>query len=75
MQGSSIAGLHVRSRRPCQCQEQKHFSPLGNKLYFHVNSSRINSIVLTPNIATLFRVCKPRIRWTKQQYNTVNRIL
>ena len=28
-------------------QEQKHFSPLGTKRYFHVNSSRKNSIVLT----------------------------
>ena len=30
-------------------QEQKHFSSLGTKLYFHVNSSRKkNSIRLTP---------------------------
>ena len=42
-------------------QEQKHFSPLGTKLYFHVNSSRKNSIVLTPNMAALSRGCKPRI--------------
>ena len=28
-------------------QEQKHFSPLGTKRYFHVNSSGKNSIVLT----------------------------
>ena len=28
-------------------QEQKHFSPLGSKLYFHVNSSRKYSFVLT----------------------------
>ena len=36
-------------------QEQKHFSSLGTKLYFHVNSSRKNSIVLTPNMAALSR--------------------
>ena len=29
-------------------QEQKHFSPLGTKLYFFVNYSRKNPIVLTP---------------------------
>ena len=38
-------------------QEQKHFSPLGTKLYFHVNSSRKTSIVLTPNMAALSRGC------------------
>ena len=43
-------------------QEQKHFSPLGTKLYFHVNSSRKYSFVLTPNMAALSRGCKPRIR-------------
>ena len=36
-------------------QEQKHFSSLGTKLYFHVNSSRKNSIVLTPTMAALSR--------------------
>ena len=41
-------------------QEQKHFSPLGTKLYFHVNSSRKNSIVLTPNMAALSRGCKAK---------------
>ena len=51
----------------CHCghvggQEQKHFSPLGTKLYFHVNSSRKNSVVLTPNMAVLSRGCKPRMR-------------
>ena len=35
-------------------QEQKHF-------YFHVNSSRKYSFVLTPNMAALSRGCKPRI--------------
>ena len=36
-----IAGLHVTSRRPSVGgQEQKHFSPLGTKLHFHVNSLR-----------------------------------
>ena len=42
-------------------QEQKHSSPLGTKLYFHVNSSRKYSFVLTPNMAALSRGCKPRI--------------
>ena len=42
-------------------QEQKHFSPLGTKLYFHVNFSRKYSFVLTPNMAALSRGCKPRI--------------
>ena len=42
-------------------QEQKHFSPLGTKLNFHVNSSRKYSFVLTPNMAALSRGCKPRI--------------
>ena len=36
-------------------QEQKHFSPMGTKLCFHVNSSR-------KNMAALSRGCKPRIR-------------
>ena len=42
-------------------QEQKHFSPLGTKLHFHVHSSRKSSTVLTPNMAALSRGCKPRI--------------
>ena len=42
-------------------QEQKHFSPLGTELYFHVNSLRKNSLVTTPNISALLRGCKPRI--------------
>jgi len=42
-------------------QEQKHCSRLGTKLYFHVNSSRKNSIVLTPNMAALTCGCEPRI--------------
>ena len=29
-------------------QEQKHFSPLGTKLYFHVNSSRKYSFCFEP---------------------------
>ena len=36
-------------------QGQKHFSPLGTKLYFQVNSSRKNYIVLTPNMAASSR--------------------
>ena len=43
----SIAGLHVMSLWPCwwcvRVKEQKHFSPLGTKPYFHVNSSRKKS--------------------------------
>ena len=42
-------------------QEQKHLSPLGTKLYFHVNWSRKNSVGLTPNMAALSRGCKLRI--------------
>ena len=38
-------------------QEQKHFSPLGTKLYFHVNSTLKNSILLIPNMAALWRGC------------------
>ena len=34
-------------------QEQMHFSPLGTEIYFHVNSSRKNSVVLIPNMAAL----------------------
>ena len=37
-----------------------HFSLLGAKLYFHVNTTRKNSIVLTTNMAALSRDCKPR---------------
>ena len=43
-------------------QEQKYFSPPGPKLYFHVNSSRKNSTVLTPNMAVLSHGWKPRIQ-------------
>ena len=38
-------------------QEQKHFSPVGTKLYFHVNFSRKNSSVSTPNMVALSRPC------------------
>ena len=41
-------------------QEEKHFSSLGAKLYFHVNFSRKHSIALTPNMAGLSRGCKSR---------------
>ena len=58
---SSIACLHVTSRRPCWWSRTKAFSPLGTKLYFHVNSARKYSFVLTPNMAALLRGCKPRI--------------
>ena len=53
----SIAGLHVTSRRPCWWSRT-----LGTKLYFHVNSWRKYSFVLTPNMAALSRGCKPRIK-------------
>ena len=36
-------------------QEQKHFSPLGTKLYFHVNSSRKNSIEIDPKHGRLVK--------------------
>ena len=42
-------------------QEQKYFSPLGTKRYFHVNFSCKISILLNPNMAALSRGCKPRI--------------
>ena len=49
-------------------KNKKGFSPLGTKqLYFHVNSSRKNYIVLTPNMAALSRGCKPRI---EKQFTT-----
>ena len=41
--------------------KNKIISLLGAKLYFHVNSSRKNYIVLTPNVAALSHGCKPRI--------------
>ena len=31
-------------------KNKKHVSPLGTKLYFHVNSLQKNSIVLAPNM-------------------------
>ena len=37
-----------------------NFSPLGTKLYFHVNSLRKNYIVLTFNKAAFSCGCKPR---------------
>ena len=44
-----------------QEEQSINFSPLGTKLYFHVNSSRKNDIVLTFNKAAFSRDCKPRI--------------
>ena len=38
-----------------------NFSPLGTKLYFHVNSLRTIYIILTFNTAAFSRGCKPRI--------------
>ena len=38
-----------------------NFSPLGTKLYFHVNSLRKIYIILTFNKAAFSRGCKPRI--------------
>ena len=52
--------LHVTCGGHVGGQEQKHFSPLGTKLYFHVNSSRKSTIVFTPNMATFSRGCKAR---------------
>ena len=51
----------VRSAMLIGGQEQKHFCLLGTKLYFHVNSSRKNSVLLTPNMAALSCGCTPRI--------------
>ena len=52
---------------PLLRQKQKHFSPLGTNHYFHVTSSRKNSIVLIPNMAALSRECKTRIVVCVQQ--------
>ena len=43
---------------------------LGTKLYFHVNTSRKNSIVLDPNMAALSRGCKPRIGVREKQISS-----
>ena len=46
-------------------QEQKDFSPLGTKLYFryfHVNSSRKNTIVLTPKVPWPPCLCGCKLR-------------
>ena len=59
-----IAGFHVTSRRPCWWSRTKRFSPLWTKLYFHGNYSRKNSVILTPNMATLSSDCKRRIAIT-----------
>ena len=48
-----IAGLHRRHGGHADGQEQMYFSPMGTKLYFQVNSSTKNSIVLSPNMAAL----------------------
>ena len=42
----------------CWWSEQKHFSPLGTMPYFHVNSSRKNSIVLTTNTHPTWPPCR-----------------
>ena len=48
--------LHFKSRSfHVGGQEQKHFSPLGTKLHFHINYWGTNSIVLTPDMAALSR--------------------
>ena len=52
--------LHVTCGGHVRGQEQKYFSPLGTKLYFHVNSSRKSVIVFTSNMAALSRGCEPR---------------
>ena len=38
-------------------KNKKHFSPLGTKLYFHVNSSKTNSVVLTTNTPPTWPPC------------------
>ena len=52
--------LHVTCGGHVRGQEQKYFSPLGTKLYFHVNSSRKSAIVFTSNMAALSRGCEPK---------------
>ena len=62
----------MTSRQPCQWstgQEQKHFSPLGTKLYFHGNSLRKISMVLTLNMAAMSHGCKPRIVGVKLNWD------
>ena len=56
-----IAGLHVTSRRPCWRSRTKGFLSSGNWIYFHVNSLRKNSVLLTPNMGALSHGCIPRI--------------
>ena len=59
-----LVHTHNLESRPSNKESKlpDHFSPLGTKLYFHVNSSRKNSIVWTLNMNALSRGCKPRIR-------------
>ena len=38
-------------------KNKKHFSPLGTKLYFHVNSSKKNSVVLITNTPPAWPPC------------------
>ena len=52
--------LHVTCGGHVRGQEKTHFSPLGTKCYFHVNSSRKSAIVFTSNMAALSRGCEPR---------------
>ena len=41
----------------CWWSRTKHFSPLGTKSYFHVNSSRKNSVVLKNNTPPTWPPC------------------
>ena len=47
----------MTSRRPCWWSRTKHFSPLGTKLNFRVNSSRKSSIALTTNTPPTWPPC------------------
>ena len=47
----------MTSRRPCWRSRTKHFSSLGTKLYFRVNSSRKSSIALTTNTPPTWPPC------------------
>ena len=56
-----IAGLQLTSLQPCWWTTIKRFPPLGTELFYHANSAKNFLIVLSPNMATLSRGCKPRI--------------
>ena len=52
--------VYVTSQRPCWWSSTKAFLFSGTKLYFHVNSLRKNSIILTPTWPLCHVVAKPK---------------